>query len=125
MRIAKRDRPPIDLHLVTAEVTPGDPWLRFMLAQHPDPLGYGRGCKSRFADAELDQRRPARFEPLYFGSTFRSCFVETVLRDRASWRLAFAAKGIDGMDVRTDQVDSSSQGRGSDEYWAGQDATAV
>jgi RES domain len=84
MRIAKRDRPPIDLHLVTAEVSPGNPWFRFVLAQHPDPLGYGRGCKSRFADAELDQRRPARFEPLYFGSTFRSCFVETVLRDRAS-----------------------------------------
>ncbi len=84
MRIAKRDRPPVDLHLVTAEIKPDKPWLRFVLAQHPDPLGYGSGQKSRFADAELDQGRPARFEPLYFGSTFRSCFVEAVLRDQAN-----------------------------------------
>jgi hypothetical protein len=75
MRIAK---PPVDLHLITAEITPNRSWLRFVLAQHSDPLGYGPGSKSRFADAELDQGRPARFEPLYFGSTFRSCFVETV-----------------------------------------------
>jgi hypothetical protein len=84
MRIAKRDRPPVDLHLITAEITPDKSWLRFVLAQHPDPFGYGRGSKSRFADAELDQGRSARFEPLYFGSTFRSCFVETVLRDQAN-----------------------------------------
>ena len=83
MRIGKRDRPPVDLHLITTELTPDKPWLRFVLAQHPDPLGHGSGWKSRFADAELDQGRPARFEPLYFGSTFRSCFVEVVLRDQA------------------------------------------
>ena len=58
MRIAKRDRPPVDLHLISTEITPDKPWLRFVLAQHRDPLGYGLGWKSRFADAELDQGRP-------------------------------------------------------------------
>jgi len=96
MRIGKRDRPPVDLHLITTELTPDKPWFRFVLAQHPDPLGHGSGWKSRFADAELDQGRPARFEPLYFGSTFRSCFIEAVLRDQANgqagdWPLARSA----------------------------------
>jgi hypothetical protein len=84
MRIAKRDRPPVDLRLVTTEISPDKPWLRFVLAHHPNPLGYRPGSKSRFADAALDQGQSARFESLYFGSTFRSCFVETVLRDQSN-----------------------------------------
>lgn len=84
MRIARRDRPPADLQLITAKIASDKPWLRFVLARYPDPLGYGPGSKSRFADAALDKGQPPRFEPLYFGSTFRSCFVETVLRDQAN-----------------------------------------
>jgi hypothetical protein len=84
MRIAKRDRPPADLQLVTTEILPDKPWLRFVLARHPDALGWGPGSKSRFADAELDQGGAARFNPLYLGSSFRCCFVETLLRDQAN-----------------------------------------
>jgi len=87
MMIAPKDRPPADpesLVLVTRRLDPGDTWLRFVRAIHPDPLGVGHGAKSRFADSALDRGELVAFEPVYFVSTFRAAFVETVLRDAAN-----------------------------------------
>jgi hypothetical protein len=67
--------------LVTALVQL-DGWLRIYKAVHLNPLGYGKS-PSRFSDP----RRLAaskRFAVIYFNTTLQGCFVEAVLRDKAT-----------------------------------------
>jgi hypothetical protein len=67
---------PLDL----ATIAPGERFGRIHSNAWPDPLGFGKS-PSRFSDPR--RRLSAdRFGVLYLGSTFKVCFVETLLRDQ-------------------------------------------
>lgn len=52
----------------------------------PDPLGFGY-APSRFSDPEVMLEPPDRYGVIYFGSSLKVCFAETILRDRGDGRL--------------------------------------
>ena len=76
-------RPPLDfassrLRLHTAAA--GERYGRIYMAQHPDPLGYGKS-NSRVSDPRR-RKDENRFGVLYLGETLTVCFLEAVLRDQ-------------------------------------------
>lgn len=75
---------PANIKLVTCRVGPETTWLRFVRARDAGPLGHGPRSVTRFADPAIDEGRPQRFFPIYFGASYGCCFVETILRDRAN-----------------------------------------
>lgn len=72
--------------LAISQVAKDSIWRRLYLSRYPDPLGYGFG-PSRFSDPETSLTPPARFAVVYFGSSVKVCFAETILRDRGVGRI--------------------------------------
>jgi len=72
--------------LVRSQIASGDVWWRLYRRSHADPLGFGYG-PSRFSDPRTDLIPPKRYAVVYFGSTVKVCFAETILRDRGVGRL--------------------------------------
>ena len=59
------------------KLQPGETWWRLYLNRFTDPLGWGCGL-SRFSDPNGQL-----YGVVYFGSTLKVCFLETIQRDRA------------------------------------------
>lgn len=66
--------------LVIAPIDAGTIFGRIHRKAFPEPLGYGKNA-TRFSDPR--RRKPeSRFGVLYLGESLKTCFVETILRDR-------------------------------------------